>query len=335
MIKVTGMTVAALAIMAVAGGCRATDDSANGSVATQTETIAQDINVLDSPTELVQAPAGTAPAGETATAEAADEAEEAMEIALDRDADEAPEMTQVTGQLLQSSGAPVSGGVVYFVFQNRLNEIPHTNPLDKIKAMTEIAATVDSQGTFTLKMKPGNFAMVYDPSGTDAPSEPGPESMASLQRLTPEQVQARIAAIKENAAKGLPIENGKIGDAFVIENRFVRPPVTDFGELPLQNSASVTVKALDGNGELINFPATLRLRGKNGDIMEPHTPSISKRALYEFHDLMPQSYEVFALGTRPRPGAGDEITTPTINNSQLIFAGDAMEHEVVVELPSE
>lgn len=326
MMKSKGITVGTLAVLALAGGILAACTANSGAESAD--------NVEESSEEIAQvsvtpASAEGEPASPAATAAAETVGEE---IPLDRDVNDAPEITQVSGQLVRGEGeAPVSGGVIYFVFQSRLNEIPHTNPLEKVKAMAEEAVAVDSEGSFTLKMKPGNFAMIYDPTATEAPSEPGPESMTVMKRVSPEQVQARIAAIKENASVGLPIQNGKLGEAFVIENRFVRPPVSNYGPIQLQNPGVVTVKAVDANGELINFPATLRLRGKNGDIMEPHTPSVSTRAQYSFHDLMPQSYQVFALGTLPPPGAGDKITTPTVQNDQFIFTGDALSHEVVVE----
>ncbi len=243
----------------------------------------------------------------------------------------APEATTVNGILVHSDGTTASQGIVYFIYQNRLNEIPHNNPLAHAKSMTEAATALDGEGSFTLKMQPGNFAMIYDPAETVAPTEPGPNSMAVSRRQAREQVQARIAAIKENAMRGLPIDNGMLESAYVIENRFVRPPASSFGIIQLQNDAIVTIKAVSDEGELINFPATLRIRGKNGDILEPHTPGMNRRAQYDFHDIMPQSYQVFSLGTLPRPGAGDTITTPTVTNDQFIFVGDPLTHEVVVK----
>ncbi len=324
MMKSTGISFAALAVVALAGGILAgcTSNSDAESMDKRSEEIAQvapgtGVTETDSTPEAAPATAET----------------ESEEVPLERDINEAPEITTVAGQLVGSEGTPASGGVLYFIFQNRLNEIPHANPLDKVRAMAEDAVAVDSQGSFTLKLKPGNFAMVYDPTATEVPAEPGPESMAVMKKVTRESVQARIAAIKENASVGIPIENGKLGEAFVIENRYIRPPISNFGQVQLQNPGIVTVKAVDGNGELINFPATLRLRGKNGDIMEPHTPSVSTRAQYTFHDLMPQSYQVFALGTLPAPGAGDQVTTPVIENDQFIYTGDVLSHEVVVEQP--
>lgn len=322
------ITIAALAIIGL-GGCVMDSDASSD----RRDITASEPAMGDESIEVAQAPVapdatGTeTPAVPSAAAASADRGS----VVSEEEAENAPEVTTVSGQLVNADGTPVSGGVAYFVFQGRLNEIPHTNPLDKVMAMTEKAVAVDTEGSFTLRIKPGNFAMVYSPAATEVPAEPGPESMAAMRRLSPEQVQARIAAIKENAAKGLPIKNGKLGEAFVIENRFVRPPISDFGELQLQSNAVATVKALDENDEPINFPATLRLRGKNGDIMEPHTPSINTRAQYSFHDIMPQSYQVFALGTLPRPGAGDEVTTPVVTNDQFVFTGEPLTHEVVVE----
>jgi len=331
--KTTGITVAALALVGVVGGVIAVGPS--GAESTNVDASkAAPIEVAQAAPAVTPAAAATSDAAAPADTQSADSSAAANDAdTLERAANEAPEITRVSGQLVKSDGSPVANGVIYFVFQNRLNEIPHANPLEKVKAMAEVAAAVDSEGSFTLKMKPGNFAMVYDPAATEAPVEAGPESMTKMKKLTRDQVQARIAAIKENASKGVPIENGKLGEAYVIENRFVRPPVSDFGQLALQSPAVITVKAMSEAGEPIEFPATLRLRGKNGDIMEPHTPSVSKKATYEFHDLMPQEYQVFAIGTLPRPGAGDEITTPTVSNDQLIFTGESLSHEVVVEQP--
>lgn len=296
---------------------------------------------IDQPRELAQVPTATpaispapgVPANVPAASSDAQSASVATESVAQELADKAPESTVVSGHLVNADGSSAAGGVVYFVFQNRLNEVAHADPLVQIKSMAESAVAVDEEGSFTLKMQPGNFAMIYDPNEIDAPAGPGPNSMAVTRKLTREQVQTRIAAIKENAMQGLPIINGKIGEAFVVENRYVRPPVSNFGDVQLQDKAVVTVRAVDDAGELINFPATLRLRGKNGDIMEPHTPSVSKRATYEFYDLMPQSYQVFALGTLPRPGGGDELTTPTLTNDQFVFAGEALSQDVVVEQP--
>ena len=47
--------------------------------------------------------------------------------------------------------------------------------------------------------------------------------------------------------------------------------------LKLQDDAIVVITANDASGSPIDFPAALRLRGKNGDILEPHTPSMSDK----------------------------------------------------------
>jgi hypothetical protein len=41
-------------------------------------------------------------------------------------------------------------------------------------------------------------------------------------------------------------------------------------------------------------------------------------------------YTVVALATRPKPGEGDEATTPTIKNAQFVFESGPMLHEVTV-----
>ncbi|MGI8908720.1 MAG: hypothetical protein ACR2IE_19790 [Candidatus Sumerlaeaceae bacterium] len=245
---------------------------------------------------------------------------------------EPPELTNVSGHIVNADGSGAKAGVAYFIFQSRLNEIPRDNPLDKVKAMAEKSVAIDEGGSFTLTMAPGNYALVYDPAA-DPASIPGPgaESMAVSKKMSRELVDQRIATIKDNAQNGLPVQNGKIGEAFVVENRYVRPPQVDFGDIILQDEAVVRVLANDASGQPIDFPVALRLRGKNGDIMEPHTPSVSEKGRYSFFDVQPQSYQVFALATRPKPGMGDEVTTPTIKDSQLAFDGDPVEHKVIVE----
>lgn len=337
---VTGITVGALLVAGLIGGGLVAVGMSE-SVITSPDAASsfdQSRDLAQGPSMTPAAPPAIAPpvsAPDSADAtEAGDDISAVTNEPVARElAEKAPESTVVSGHLVNADGSDVTGGIVYFVFQNRLNEVAHSDPLEKIKSMAEASVAVDEEGSFTLKMQPGNFAMIYDPDEVVAPEGPGPDSMAVTRKLTRDQVQARIAAIKENAMQGLPIVNGKIENAYVVENRFVRPPASNFGDIQLQDDAVVTIRAVDDDGELINFPATLRLRGKNGDIMEPHTPSVSKRATYEFYDLMPQSYQVFALGTLPRPGGGDELTTPTVSNDQFVFAGEALSQDVVVEQP--
>jgi hypothetical protein len=243
-----------------------------------------------------------------------------------------PELTSVSGRFVQEDFAPVSGGVVYFLFQERLKEIPHEDAMAKVRAMSEVAAEVDKDGSFTLEMKPGNFAIVYDQQAkfSEEAAKPGPDSMAVVRKLTREQVDGKIAAIRENAQKGLPIADGKIGDAFIIENRLIRPPISDFGEMALSVDHSVAVIAVKEDGELVDFPVLLKLRGKNGDIYEAHTPSMASPGKFVFQDVQPQRYDVFAIGVRPKPGAGDDATTPTLENSAFESDGTPMEHKVTV-----
>jgi hypothetical protein len=245
-----------------------------------------------------------------------------------------PELTDVTGRFVQPGDAEstAGGGIAYFIFQRRLSEVPHDNALEKVRDMAETAVAVDEDGSFSLQMAPGNFALVYDPQGeaTDEALQPGPESFAVAKRMSTEQQQARIAVMKENAQKGLAIQNGRLGEAFVIENRFVRPPVTDFGQMELGADHSVTVVATSESGEAPDFPLALRLRGKNGDIFEPHPPSVSEPGQFVFHDVFPQEYEVFAIGQRPKPGMGDDITTPSLKNNAFLFESTPKEIKVTV-----
>lgn len=246
-----------------------------------------------------------------------------------------PELTLVTGRFVRDDYTTIGGGVVYFVFQERLKELPHENTLAKVRAMAETAAPVDAEGRFSLEMKPGNFAIVYDPTATFSPelAQPGPESMEKLRKRTAEQVKAVVDAIRENAALGLPIVEGKIEGAYVVENRFVRPPAVDFGEMPLGVDQSAKVIAVKENGEIVDFPVMLKLRGKNGDIYEPHLPTKSSPGQFVFCDLEPQRYDVFALGVRLAPDPNAPITTPTLENTAFEFEGVPLEHKVIVKLP--
>lgn len=241
-----------------------------------------------------------------------------------------PELTHVTGRLLYAKDDPATAGVAFFVYQRRLIELPHDNTMDAVRAKAETSVAVDKDGSFTLDMAPGNYAMVFDPTAAsdDTIGKPGPESMAASKKLTPDKLRERIQFIRDNGQKGLPIKDGRIGDAFVLENRQIRPPIIEFGELILAEPHTVMVTAQGADKKPIDFPATLRLRGKNGDIYEPHPPTSTDPGVYIFEDVFPQSYQVFALGSRPKPEAGDEITTPTVENDVFLFAGEPVQHTV-------
>lgn len=245
-----------------------------------------------------------------------------------------PELTLVTGRLMKSESEGAAGGVAYFVFQRRLLELPHANALDKAKAMAETSVAIDAGGSFSLSMAPGNYALIYDPAaqGPVDSSKAGPESIAANKRRTREQFEALKAVFQENSTKGIPIAGGKLESAFVIENRAVRPPVVDFGEMLLGADHSITVRAMTAKEQLVDFPVSLHLRGHNGDILEPHMLSQSEPATFHFFDAFPQPYQVFATGQRPKPGsgAGDKMTTPTIGNAAFVFEGKPMEIKVTV-----
>ncbi len=245
---------------------------------------------------------------------------------------EPPEKTAVSGRLMveEKKGAPA--GTAYFVFQRRLLEIPQEGAAEALRTMAESAVAVDEEGSFTLKMSPGNYLLVYEPgAGLDPKTlAPGEQSFARQQKLSPDQVKERIARIQDNAQKGLPIQKGKIGEAYVVENRYVRPPITDFGEIPLADPDHVTVMVEDEEGKAADFPVALRLRGKSGDIYEPHPPTVSEKGKFTFHDLFPQSYQVFGLPTKPAPGQGDEATTPSVMNADFLFTGVPMKWTVKV-----
>ncbi|MBX7246130.1 MAG: hypothetical protein K1X53_11580 [Candidatus Sumerlaeaceae bacterium] len=247
----------------------------------------------------------------------------------------APETTQVDGRIMFAEGIPAEGGVAYFVFQSRLMELSHADPMGSVRDMAEAVTAVDGGGSFSLEMAPGNYAMIYDPKAASSPEalQPGPMSMTKARKMTDEQLQARADAIKENAAKGLPIQDGAVGDAFIVENRIVRPPITGFGEMVLSQDNSVTILAVKEDGKPIDFPARLKMRGKNGDIYEAHTPSVTAPGYYVFNDVFPQYYQVIAFAVRPKPGAGDVATTPTLKNTDVVFEGKPVEKKVTV-IPS-
>ena len=252
---------------------------------------------------------------------------EENEKGIDRSGEPPPELTEVNGRLMVDEDTGSTGGVIYFVFQSRLMEIPHADPMEKVTAMSETAVAVDEDGSFTLNMAPGTYAMVYDPEATFSEdlAKPGPDSIGAQKRRTVD-----IETIKENAQKGLPIKDGRLGTAYVIENRSIRPPIVSFGEMDLGVDHSARVLAMGGDGKPIDFPAMLRLRGMNGDIYFSQPLSVSDPGVYKFSDLIPQRYDVFALATKPKPGSGDEATTPSIENGAFMFEGDPIEHKVTV-----
>lgn len=254
------------------------------------------------------------------------------ETPKDDNAKPPPELTDVSGHIVQADSSNTTGGVAYFIFQRRLMEIPQADPMAKVRAMAEVAVALDKDGSFTLSMAPGNYALVFDPDAAPTGDElkPGPDSFAVSKKLTPDQQKARIEVIKENGQKGLPIKDGKIGNGFIIENRIVRPPVTEFGDMQLGADHSVTVIAQTAEEKAVDFPVLLKLRGKNGDIYEAHPPSVSEPGKFVFHDVFPQEYEVFAIGQKPKPGAGDDVTTPSLKNSAFLFEGTPKDVKVTV-----
>ncbi len=102
--------------------------------------------------------------------------------------------------------------------------------------------------------------------------------------------------------------------------------------MPLGVDQSVTVQAVKENGEVVDFPVMLKLRGKNGDICEPHLPTTSSPGRFVFADLIPQRYDVFAIGVKLEPRADAPETTPTLENTAFEFDGTPLEHKVTVKL---
>ena len=145
-----------------------------------------------------------------------------------------PELTVVSGRLLLDKDLPTTGGLAYFVFQRRISEIPVDGAMERAREMAEAVVAVDKEGSFSLEMAPGNYLLIYDPfppANTDM--GPGPDSQAVAQKLTKAQIDKRIELIKRTAQEGLGIVDGAIPGGFVIENRFIKPPVTEFGEMVL------------------------------------------------------------------------------------------------------
>src|SRR4051812_43182333 len=77
---------------------------------------------------------------------------------------EPPEMTSVTGRLMKDKDTGAGAGSAYFIFQRRMLEIPHENSLEALHAMAETVTAVDSDGSFTLRMAPGNYLLLFEPN---------------------------------------------------------------------------------------------------------------------------------------------------------------------------
>lgn len=243
-----------------------------------------------------------------------------------------PELTEVSGRLMLEKDIPTTGGVAYFVFQKRIVEIPLENSMAKIHDLAEAAVEIDQEGSFTLEMAPGNYLLVYDPftQPTAENLKPGAESMAVARKVTKEQIMARVDVIKENVQKGLAVADNAVPGGFVIENRFIRPPVTSFGEMTLGATRKVVLTLKGKDGQIVDFPANIKLRGKNGDIYEAHPPSVSDPGKYVFYDVFPQRVEVFGLETMPEPGSEEKPYIPVIEDAAFIFNGETMEKDIVV-----
>ncbi len=243
-----------------------------------------------------------------------------------------PELTKVSGRLMLEKDVPTTGGTVFFVFQKRISEIPADGSLERVREMAEAVAGVDKEGSFTLEMAPGNFLLVYDPFTDPTPEvlKPGPDSQAVVKKLTREQIQKRIDLMKQTNEKGLAVVDGALPGGFVIENRLVRPPITEFGDMILGEINTVKVTAKDQAGKPIDFPADLKLRGKNGDIYESHPTSLLEPGVYLFADVAPQRYDVIGRPTKPEPGAGEQMYMPLVKDAAFIYEGKPLEHSVVV-----
>ena len=267
-------------------------------------------------------------AGGVATAGAQDASKPASEPG------KPPELTQVSGRLLLEQDIPTTGGVVYFVFQRRISEIPTDGAMERVKEMAEAAVAIDKGGSFSLEMAPGNYLLVYDPFETQTTDlKPGSDSQAVAKKLTKEQIDKRVALMKQSAEKGLAVGNGALPGGFVIENRIIKPPVTEFGEMVLGAVNRVTLKALAEDGKPLPYPAAIKLRGKNGEIYEPHPPAVSELGTYVYHDVFTQRYDAFGEATKPPPDSGDKPYVPNVSEGSFVFEGG--EKEVTVKVVRE
>ncbi len=245
-----------------------------------------------------------------------------------------PELTQVSGRLLLEADVPTTGGVAYFVFQRRISEIPTDGAMARVREMAEAAVAIDKGGSFSLEMAPGNYLMVYDPFETETSNlKPGSDSQSVAKKLTKEQIDKRVALMKRSAEQGLAVTNGALPGGFVIENRIIKPPITEFGEMILGAVNRVTVKALAEDGAPLPYPAVIKLRGKNGEIYEAHPPAVSELGTYVYHDVFTQRYDAFGEPTKPAPDSGDKPYVPIVNDGSFVFEGG--EKDVTVKIVRE
>jgi len=204
----------------------------------------------------------------------------------------------------------------------------------RVKEMAEAAVAIDKGGSFSLEMAPGNYLLVYDPfENVTSDLKPGADSQAVAKKLTKEQIDKRVALMKRSAEQGLAVVNGALPGGFVIENRIIKPPVSEFGEMILGAVNRVTVKALAEDGKPLPYPAIIKLRGKNGEIYESHPPTVSELGTYVYHDVFTQRYDAFGEPTKPAPDSGDKPYVPIVDDGSFVFEGG--EKEVTVKIVRE
>lgn len=262
---------------------------------------------------------------------------------------EAPEWTTVTATL---SGLPEDaepGGVVFFLPQRRLIEIPAgKGALDAVAERSEGSAPVSPKGRVELRLPPGNYILTWDPNASSnergvitspAASDPA-KSLGTLGKPGPlslqlaeqgstgrDQVAARrLAAIREVSESGRPTVlrgnelnlEGNTADilpVFVVFNRFVRPPLVDLGtwtaDAPDKGTVIIRLTEKDGSPML---QGTMRIRGHNGDMLEPlpqgrvQLPEklgfVTGPGVFVFRDVLAQPYQAVLQSAPPAPPAG-------------------------------
>jgi hypothetical protein len=310
----------------------------------------------------------------------------------------AAEWTTVTATL---SGLPENarpGGVVFFLLQRRLLEIPPgPMALDAIASRCEASAAVSTTGIIEARLPPGNFLMVWDPNAqaddqgritsprASSPSQPianlgqpGPESLQSAP--TDEAGKARVSRQRREAiahagqseqptvVQGNRLNTGNQGTdrlpVFVAFNRFLRPPAVDLGTWSASeaNTSLIRITLLDADGSPTTR-GTLRIRGHNGDMLEPLPLSRvasgdgSRRAepgVHLFRDVLPQPYQAVLQDAPPPPPAGaapgtlasavhasNQVPQPSsrpadriISNPDFIFDGTSLDLTMNVVPPN-
>jgi hypothetical protein len=297
-----------------------------------------------------------------------------------------PEMTTATVRVAGLPGGQTPGGVVWFVPQRRLGEVvPGREGLLSIAKMSEGSAQVAPDGLASLVLPPGNFLMVWDPNArlddqgqirsraaaVDEPllgrlGVPGPESLLARSReetleLAPRQgrrpLDFRVPRVEGNRLVGLD-GSEELLPVYVQFNRFVRPPSVDLGTFDVRERPRVITVRLEGGPGGNSAGFGLRLRGHNGDLLDPVSSQLARLGqvpsggrVFHFPDPLVQAYQGLLLqappaapaGTAPGTRASDlglgqgmqptsRSTTFQLRNPDLVFDGEDLEVVISVEI---